>query len=55
MDERMSPDRAEDAIVQATARRRRELVLTPIAKASWWCSHLAPRVYDAVMVASQTG
>ncbi len=50
---RMSPETASDAIVRAAARRQRNLVLTPIAKVSWWCSHLAPRLYDALMSASQ--
>jgi NAD(P)-dependent dehydrogenase (short-subunit alcohol dehydrogenase family) len=50
---RMSPDRVADAVVRAAARRQRDLVLTPIGKASWWCSQLAPRLYDALMSASQ--
>lgn len=50
---RMSPDDVAEAVVRAATRRRRELVLTSIGKASWWCSHLAPRLYDALMSRTQ--
>jgi NAD(P)-dependent dehydrogenase (short-subunit alcohol dehydrogenase family) len=50
---RMSAEDVADAVVRAAAQGRRELVLTPIGKASWWCSHLAPRLYDALMSRSQ--
>jgi NAD(P)-dependent dehydrogenase (short-subunit alcohol dehydrogenase family) len=51
---RLSAADVADGIVNATLHRRRELVLSRVAKISWWCSHLAPRLYDRLMSASQT-
>ena len=50
---RLSPEAASEAIVRAVQARKRELILTRIARASWWCSRLAPRLYEALMSASQ--
>ena len=50
---RMAPAEAADQIVRAAARRQRDLVLTAVGKASWWCSRLAPRLYEALMRSTQ--
>jgi NAD(P)-dependent dehydrogenase (short-subunit alcohol dehydrogenase family) len=50
---RMHPDQAAQAIVRAAARRQRELVLTPVARASWWLTRLVPRLYESLMRRTQ--
>jgi len=49
---------AEDiarAIVDGVERRRRQLVLTPVGKASFWLSRFAPPVYERLMRRRQAG
>jgi len=45
-----TPDSVADAIFVGLARRKRLLVLSPVGKLSWWISHLAPRLYERLMV-----
>ncbi|MEZ4222018.1 MAG: SDR family oxidoreductase [Polyangiaceae bacterium] len=45
-----SADSVADAIVDAAARRKHRLVLSPVGKLAVWLSRLAPRVYDRLMV-----
>jgi hypothetical protein len=46
----LSPEEVAAAVVAAVARRARgPLLLSPVAKASWWLSRVAPRAYGAIM------
>jgi NAD(P)-dependent dehydrogenase (short-subunit alcohol dehydrogenase family) len=46
----LSPEEVAAAVVAAVARRARgPLLLSPVAKASWWLSRVAPRAYSAIM------
>ncbi|TNF33945.1 MAG: SDR family oxidoreductase [Deltaproteobacteria bacterium] len=42
-------------IVEGVLARRRQLVLTPVGKASYWLTRLAPTVYERVMRKRQAG
>ncbi len=47
------PDTVAAAILRATARRKKRLVLSPVAIASLWLSRLTPDLYARVMRATQ--
>lgn len=47
------PEQVAAAIVRAVARRRRQLVLSPVGKASYWISRLLPRLYERLMLRTQ--
>ena len=44
-----------EAVLRAAQRNRRELLLSPVAKASRWIWRLTPRLYEHLMVRSQRG
>lgn len=50
-----TPEDIARDIVDGVTRRRRQLVLTPVGKASWWLTRLAPSVYERVMRKRQSG
>ncbi len=41
----LAPERVADAVFRAAARRRRRLLVSPLAHASWWTSRWAPGLY----------
>ena len=45
-----TPESVADAIAEGVARRRRLLLLSAVSRLSWWVSHLAPRLYERLMV-----
>ena len=49
----LSPDQVAAAVVDGCRRRRRQVVLSPIGRASWWVAHLAPALYDRLMRRTQ--
>ena len=51
----LSPDDVARAIVRAVAERRSQIVLSPVAKASFWISRLAPSLYARIMRRTQGG
>lgn len=53
--QQMTPQFVADAILHAAQADRRELLLSPVAKASRWLWHLTPRLYERFMVRSQDG
>ncbi len=51
----MTPEFVAEAILRAAQSDRRELLLSPVAKASRWLWQLTPRLYERLMVRSQHG
>jgi len=49
----LQPDDVARSVLRAVRRRRRMLLLSPVAHASWWLSRFAPRVYARLMVRGQ--
>ncbi len=45
-----SAQEVAEAVFQATAKRRRLCVLSPVGKASWWISRLCPALYEYLML-----
>jgi len=48
-----SPDVVARDIVRAAGKRRKQLVLSPVGKTSYWLWHLLPPVYERLMRRSQ--
>lgn len=51
----MSPDEVAEGVLQALRRRRRLALISPIARASFWLSRVAPSVYERLMLRGQGG
>ena len=51
----LMPDDVARAVVRGTRRRQRELLLSPIARASRWLSWLWPQAYVRLMKRNQSG
>jgi len=49
----LSPSEVAEAIVLATERRTRQVVLSPVGKATWWLSRLVPATYARLMRRTQ--
>lgn len=45
----MAPEELARKVVRAAAKRRRLLLPSPLSRAAYWLSRLAPRLYDASM------
>ena len=45
----LTPAEVADAVVEGVMKRREQIVLSPVGKASYWLSRLLPRVYEAAM------
>lgn len=48
-----TPQEVADQVLRAVAQRRHQILISPVAKASWWVSHVAPRAYSWLMRRSQ--
>ncbi len=48
-----TPQSVARSVVEATVERRKLAVLSPVGKAAWWLSRLAPSVYARLMLATQ--
>ena len=44
-----SPVEVADAVALGVAKRRDQIVLSPVGKASWWLSRIAPRLFEWTM------
>ena len=49
----LTPERVARDIVRATVRRQRLLLLSPVARAAYWISRLAPAIYERLMLRRQ--
>ena len=49
----LTPETVATHVVDAVRRRRRQVVIGPIARASWWVSRFAPTLYERLMRWSQ--
>ena len=45
----LTADETAAAILHAAARRQRTALVSPVARASWWLSRLAPETYERLM------
>ena len=45
----LAPEAVADAVARGVARRADQLMLSPVARASWWLSRLAPGLYARIM------
>jgi len=49
----LEPEEVAAAILKAAARREDLVLISPVAKASWWLSRMLPKVYEKVMLRAQ--
>jgi NAD(P)-dependent dehydrogenase (short-subunit alcohol dehydrogenase family) len=49
----LSPEAVARAVVDGVRRRRRLVLVSPVARAAWWVSKLAPTLYERLMRRSQ--
>lgn len=47
-----TPESVADATVDGLRRRRRQIVLTPVGRTSWWLTRVWPAAYERLMVRS---
>lgn len=51
----VAPEAIARAVCDGISERRRQLVLTPVARLSWWVSRLSPALYERLMLRNQAG